>query len=733
MPQAVYILFGAAFTSLVSLALGRILFHRLRPPLYKQEETPLAFLCGSACLSLLIFLLAAGQLLYKGVLLSLGLAILLLAWRLRAFRSDAPILPALPNIKWVYAPVAGLFLVLCFFHAMAPEMSPDGSSYHLGLVSRYYRERGFARLTTSMYYHLTQAIEMLFLFAYAFGKHSAAALVHFTFLLTLPVLILNYARRKAFPAAGLAAALFVFLSPVVGVDGSSAYNDVAVATIVFGVFSLVQIWDETRANALLIPIGLLTGFAFASKYTAFPALLYAAGYIAWRTRRSVLRPLLTVSLSAFALIAPWLVKNAMITGNPVAPFFNRLFPNPYVHVSFEEEYSASMRHYPGLGSKWEIPLEVTVRGQVLGGLIGPLFLLAPVALIALRWPEGRKLLFSALCFGAAYAANVGTRFLIPPLPYLALAMALVFSRVPGLMAVLVLFHALTSWPSMIPKYSAPYVWRLDRILFRQALRIVPEADFLHSRWPSYAVARMIEQATPPGATVLTFNQTGEAYTTRDIWTVYQSALGNKLGAILWTPLVPDYQPARHVEFAFPARPLLAIKLRQTKSGIPDHWTINEFRLFSSNHELPRSPQWRLRAHPNSWDVPDAFDNSPITRWASWERANPKMFVEVRFPAPVILDSVVVETSTDVAATRMALDGLDPSGQWRTLVAEPRETGIPPPLGLRREATHLLKERGVRYLLVHENDLGAADFAAKQDLWSIHLVGESFGYSLYRIE
>ncbi|MBK5293519.1 MAG: glycosyltransferase family 39 protein [Acidobacteriia bacterium] len=732
MKQALYILFGAAFTYAVSLSLGRLLFQKLRLRLYRQEETPLAFVCGSACLSFILFILAASQLLYKGVLLALGVAVLLTAWRMRAFHSDAPSLPGLPRrTLWLYLPVAALFTTLGFLHAMAPEMSPDGSTYHLGLVARYYRERGFSFLTTNMYANLSQGVEMLFLYAYAFGKHSASALVHFSFFLTLPFLILNYARRCGMPTAGMAAALFVFLSPVVAIDGASAYNDVAVAAILFAVFYLVQIWDESRSNALLIPIGMTAGFAFASKYTAFPALVYVAGYLIWRTR--ALRPLLIVSVCALAMFAPWLIKNAIVAGNPVSPFFNQVFPNPNVHISFEKGYVESMRNYPGLASRWDIPLEVTVRGHLLCGLLGPLFLLAPIALLSLTRQEGRRLLAAGLCFGAVYYTNIGTRFLIPPLPYVALAMAMAFARAPALLAVLVLLHALSAWPPLMKKYCATYAWRLDRLLYKQALRIETEDQFLTRTWPNYAVARMIERLTPPGANVLTFNQTGDAYTTRNIIVAYQSAHGNKLGAIMWTPLISDYQPTRHATFRFPTQPLRAARLRQTAAKTPDHWTVNEVRLYHNSKELPRAPQWRLRASPNPWDVQEAFDNSPVTRWGSWQVAYPGMHIEVEFPAPASLDSVVVETSTDVAATRMELDGQDPSGVWHTIQKEPVITEAPPPLGLRREAAEVLKERGIGFLLVHEDDFAAKDFRNKQDLWGIAHAGDSFGFHLYKIQ
>ena len=107
------------------------------------------------------------------------------------------------RMLWLAAP----FTILYLSNAMAPEASPDGSSYHLGLVARYYREHAMAPVTTNMYAALSQGMEMLFLSAYAVGRHSAAAMVHFTYLLALPWLMICFGRRYAMPGAGVTAAL----------------------------------------------------------------------------------------------------------------------------------------------------------------------------------------------------------------------------------------------------------------------------------------------------------------------------------------------------------------------------------------------------------------------------------------------------------------------------------------------------------------------------------------------
>src|SRR5207249_1776434 len=135
---------------------------------------------------------------------------------------------------------------------------------------RYMHAHGFVRITTNMYANLSQGVEMLFLFAFAFGRHSAAALTHFPFLVALPLAMLSYARRFGFTVAGVCGALLVFASPVVGIDGTVAYNDVATACIVFTVFYLTSIWAaEESSSGLLAPIGLVAGFGYAAKYTAF--------------------------------------------------------------------------------------------------------------------------------------------------------------------------------------------------------------------------------------------------------------------------------------------------------------------------------------------------------------------------------------------------------------------------------------------------------------------------------
>ena len=197
------ILFGASLTIATAWALGAILLRKLSIALYRAEERLFSFLLGSACLSAIMFALATLKLARRGVFLALGILVVGYAFYSGAHRSKGNQFPPLPRLwKWVFAAVFTMFTVLYFFNALAPEVSADGMSYHLGEVAKYYRAHGFVRITTNLYGNLSQGIELLFLHAFTYGKHSAAALVHYAFLLCLTFLVLSYGRRLGNPADG---------------------------------------------------------------------------------------------------------------------------------------------------------------------------------------------------------------------------------------------------------------------------------------------------------------------------------------------------------------------------------------------------------------------------------------------------------------------------------------------------------------------------------------------------
>jgi hypothetical protein len=163
------------------------------------------------------------------------------------------------------------------------------------------------------------------------------------------------------------------------------------------------------------------------------------------------------------------------------------------------------------------------------------------------------------------------------------------------------------------------------------------------------------------------------------------------------------------------------------------WSVAEFRVWNQGKELARAPEWRLTAKPNPWDVQLAFDNTQATRWRSWQPAEPGMFIEVDFGAPQSVDEVTLEVPGDWREPRIRMEGMDESGKWSTLSekAVVAVRGIQE--NLRLAATNELKARGVRYLLIGNDDIGAEDFQQRAAYWGIRLLDERGYMRLYVIE
>src|SRR5205814_9791870 len=131
-------------------------------------------------------------------------------------------------------------------------------------------------------------------------------------------------------------------------------------------------------------------FCYAIK---MPGILIAVCAVGWMLTRRRAKGAAAVALGAALAIAPWMIRSTVLTGNPVAPLANRLFPNPYFHVASEAELAAGLRSLGSVRAA-DVPWELAF-GDRLGGTYGPLLFALPIGLLALRRREGRWLWLAA--------------------------------------------------------------------------------------------------------------------------------------------------------------------------------------------------------------------------------------------------------------------------------------------------------------------------------------------------
>jgi len=717
------VLFGGLFTVLTAALLGRILLARLSrvaERLTRAEGWIFSLAVGAAALSMAVFALCAAGLVYDATFWLAGLAVLL-GWRRWGRWPASQADMESQDLSWLWRifvlASAAFYAVVYVPHVLAPETRADAVGYHLGLISRYYRSHGFVPITTNVYAFLSQGVEMLYLFAFALGRDSAAKIVHFGFLVATVGGLLTFSWRYQIPRAGVTAAVLYFCCPVVIPDATAAYNDCALAFYLFLTFYALNLWWRDQENSWLWAIGALAGFCFAIKYTGYlavPAALAVVAWKSWRRRRlglPLLRPLFVTGLAASAFVLPWLAKNVIVAGNPVAPFYNSVFPNPYVSVDWEKHYREGMKYYgQPQQSRWrqllEAPAEVAYKGLRYQGIIGPVFLLTPLALLGWRSPLMRALLAAALISALPWLDNAGTRFLIPSVLFLSLALGLLLERLPKKPAavtagLLLSFHAVSSFPPWKAYWYDEHLWSVDGLPWRAAFRLEPELQYVAQKVPFFHTADHLAKLTDQDDRVLSLDALPEYFIPAEVLIAYQGRENEQLAQALRAGIDPDWWPAREIRAAWPRQRLSGFRLVQTNSHESSPWLVSELRLFNDGNERIPQTGWRIRARPFPWEAARIFDGNPMTAWNSWQPLEPGMYVEVRFPQALALDEAHLIYPRGQHFSEFEYWGRLPGREWRRLEASKTRRLRPVSAArVRAWAGEELRRHGIDYLALN---------------------------------
>ena len=264
-------------------------------------------------------------------------------------------------------------------------------------------------VSISFYERLPHAVEMLFVPAWLIGGSSAAKAGPLRVPGGDPARHRSYSARAESPRYGrpyCGCILFLYADCRPGRDSRVQRCRSCV---------LHRRCNRSRLGWQGLSRGASAGFCYGVKMTGIIAVPIAmAFFLARRQWRSAF----VCATAAMLTSSPWLIRNVVETGNPFAPFFNRWFPNPYFYVLTEQTLTAALRSY---GIPFRERFSELLAGHRLHGIIGPTFMIAPLALLALRRRSGAVLVALALIFSLPWWMNAGARFLMPALPFLTLA------------------------------------------------------------------------------------------------------------------------------------------------------------------------------------------------------------------------------------------------------------------------------------------------------------------------
>ena len=714
------ILLGGLAPLAIAYSLGALCFGTLALP------RVVLLAAGTAIESTLLFLLLLAGRATPSVFAAFAiLAMAPLLWLRPRRPADPPARPLNRSWRVLFIAIFAAYGVLYLVEALAPEVEFDGFTYHLGLPAEYARLGGFPD-RVGFFEMLPHGMEMLFTLAFAIGRHPAAKLCHFAYLAATPPLLLAIARRLGLAAtAGWAAAAFYVCAPVVGLAGTSVHNDAPLVLFTLTAGYLLLRWRQEGDSRYLWPAGLVAGFCYATK---LPGLLVPALGVGLVLLQGRWKPVLAVAAPAAAAIAPWMLRAAVLTGNPFAPLLNRWFPNPWFHISAEQDLVRRFSGFSGF-TYWNAPLELALGGR-LEGIFGPLLLFTPLALLSLRYRSGRWILAAAGLLSAPWFLNHGARFLMPAMSLGWLALALALPR-PGLWAA-VAFHAVASWPQVIPFYAQPGTWQFKEFPWRAALRLEPEDNYLRRVMPEYRVAELLNQ-TPPGSRTFCLTGTPRAYTDRPFLEFWHSAEADRLMDALRAGGM-NREPLFNLRAEWPEQDLRALRFRLPQ-GRPAEWCIHEVELYDGERRLPASRGWTLDAWPNPWETPAALDGNRATRWRTWEPMRRGMYFEVNFNRPTAVTGALLVSPTPIYHVPVEFHGLGRDGRWHLLSVESSGQQRVQE-DLRRPAIRALRRAGFRYILAPDgpDDAGPLGAAMAGHLfeWRLSEVASREGLRLFRI-
>jgi len=329
--------------------------------------------------------------------------------------------------------------------------------------------------------------------------------------------------------------------------------------------------------------------------------------------------------------------------------------------------------------------------------------------------------------------NSGTRFLLPALPFLALAMTLAIPR--RLLTAVVVVHAVLGWPQVMELYTKPHSWRLRGFPWQAALRVEPQEDYLRRVLPEYEAARILNHRVGPGERVLDLVGAPLAYTRAVPLSPWQHVSAGRAADAMEIASHPDSRLLYVAHASWTSPPLRGLRIAQTAGGA-ENWSIQEIHLFNGDEKLFPRRDWKLWARPNIWESHLALDRNPVTRWSAWQARDPGMYFEVEFPGPQPLTRIELLCLRTEAEAHIRLVGRGNDGSWRALPAIPlRKAAVQ--LNYRAWAARAVRREGFGYILTRDDNEGyglvGRDLVHNPRDWGVEALENSGKLHLFRVQ
>lgn len=351
---------AAALLFLTAYALGNRILKRTASALTSLEEGILSIGLGMGLLGTSIFILGAFGLFKGWVFAALFGCICLIC--AGVFRKETILPPPLrlPVSAWL----GFVALFLSALLAFTPEIYEDVLVYHFTVPKTYLEAGRILYIPNNVFSNMPMLVEIFYGAALGLSDAVCAHFIHWGFGLLSGLAILALSRRLFGISGWTGAALFWSLPVVMAIAGIGLVD---LALCFFGMAGLLSIVAGGGSVFWAVLTGFFAGICLSIKYTGLWMALAILSFFLYK--RMSAKRLLAASVVALAVFAPWLIKNLVLTGNPVYPFLWSFFGGQ----DWSETSSAIyLRHIEGFGvhDLWNIlilPWHLFFHPRIFGG------------------------------------------------------------------------------------------------------------------------------------------------------------------------------------------------------------------------------------------------------------------------------------------------------------------------------------------------------------------------------
>jgi len=408
-------------------------------------------------------------------------------------------------LEWLCIATLAGSLGFALIGALAPITGWDAAVAHAALPAEYARQGRLGAVPGIEYSGYPHLMHVLFTQAYYSGGETGLSMLNWWFALMACGAAYALGRRVQGRQCGIVSAAILATAPVF-IDQTGAPGiDLPFTGYTLAALAAFAAWLDERRAEWLLAAGLFAGASCGVRHTGYLlcALLALAAIVYGRPER--IRAPAWFLMTALVAAAPWLIRSALVAGNPVYPFFSGMFNAAILpHGNITALAAHESVKTVGLRDFLMFPWNIVMRPGMFDGWSkspGGLVLILGIPGLFAGGRKARRLgAFSAAGVAAFYFFQRLARYMLPffaPMMVVGAAgvvrlRALRFVTVPALAAVFAFGLALAAGANMF-KLNA-------------ALGLEAREDYLARRVERYAAFDWINKKLPRDELLLTFDR-----------------------------------------------------------------------------------------------------------------------------------------------------------------------------------------------------------------------------------